>query len=292
MKHLLTLATVILIAGIALAGPGGIAGMVLDNHAGSPIPNALVVAKGEYGQTGQAHSDDRGHYEISGLRPGNYRVGAEARGHERGIYPQPVEVEPDQVVRDINFRLRPLNSQTGAIAGQVTDRRTGEPVRKGLVVAVGENGRGKARTDKQGYYVIRGLPPGAYRVGAKANHYVGAEHPRPVRVEAGQVTRDIDFRLEPEPMKGAIVGRVVDARTGKPIAGALVQAAGEHGRGQALTDRDGWYRIGRLDPGLYRVTAHARGHESATFPRPVPVRPGATTRGVDFRLHRNITEDK
>jgi hypothetical protein len=97
------------------------------------------------------------------------------------------------------------------------------------------------------------------------------------------VTKDIDFALQPKPRKGAITGRVVDARTREPIAGAVVLAHGENGSGRAVTDRHGWYVL-KLNPGLYRVVAKARGYRPESFPRPVPVHPGRATKDICFAL--------
>lgn len=124
---------------------------------------------------------------------------------------------------------------------------------------------------------------------AVARGYLKEAFPRRVPVTAGNVTKDIDFALAPKPKKGAVMGRVIDARTHEPVAGAVVTARGENGDGRAVTDRRGCYTL-RLLPGAYRLVARARGYTPAVFPRPVPVHPGRVTRDVDFGLHRNQTD--
>jgi protocatechuate 3,4-dioxygenase beta subunit len=292
MKQFLVCLALLVCAGLGFAQDGGIAGQVFDGSTGNPIANAVVVAKGDSGIAGQARTNERGVYVIENLAPGLYRVGAEARGYLPGHYPERVGVRAGQITRGIDLRLRPKSQQVGAISGRVVCRRTGNPIPGAVVVARGPNGWGKARTDRHGDYVIRGLETGRYEVAAKAKHFFGEQYPDPVVVQAGQVTERINFALTPMPRKGAIAGRVVDARTGNPIAGAEVVARGEHGRGTAVTDRQGYYRIGDLVPGEYQVACFKRGYHPETFPRPVPVRSGEVTRGVDFRLHRlNIDSD-
>jgi len=292
MKNLLSILGVLVLAGVALAGPGGIAGNVYDAKTGAPLANAVVVARSENGINMKARTDDQGHYEILRLQPAEYHVGAEAAGYQPARYPEAVPVRPDEVMRGINFQLRrDPGAVLGAIVGQVIDRRTREPLPKALVLARGRQGSGKAHTDAHGFYVIKGLPRGEYQVAAKARNYVGEVFPRPVPVKAGEVTRDIGFALAPMARKGAIVGRVVDVRTSEPIPGAMVVAQGPNGAGRAATDRHGYYFL-KLNPGLYRVVAKARNYQSEAFPHDVAVRPGQAVKDINFTLHRTTVDAK
>lgn len=284
MKSILTLLSVAALVSIGVAG--GISGQVLDAVNGEPVVGAMVVARAEGGASAQARTNARGRYLIEDLRPGEYRVrAAGARGYEPAEFPRPVPVREGQVTEDIDFRLeRVQNPNPGAISGRVVDRRTGEPIRGARVMAHGRHGRRVTRTNENGQYLLRGLIPGEYRVTAAARHYLRTE-PRPVAVEPGQVVEDVDFALVPKPHKGAITGCVTDARTGEPVAGAIIVARGEHGAGRVATNRAGCYRL-ILPPGEYRVSARARGYQPAEFPRPVPVHPREVTRDVDFSLER------
>jgi len=286
MKKLLTL---IALAAATIAYAGGISGQVADAVTGEPIAGALVVAKSDNGDAGRAQTNERGLYRIEDLEPGNYHVGAMARGYNEARYPSPVPVRGREITEGIGFRLRKARPELGAIAGRVTDRRTGEPVSGAVVVATDGNGRLKVRADGRGNYILKGLKPGNYEVIAVARGYLKETFPRRVPVTAGNVTKDIDFALAPKPRKGAIMGRVVDARTHEPVAGAVVTARGENGDGRAVTDRRGCYAL-RLQPGAYRLVARARGYTPAVFPRPVPVHPGRVTKDIDFPMHRNLAE--
>jgi protocatechuate 3,4-dioxygenase beta subunit len=281
MKRLLIAVT--LAAAVAFAG--GISGQVVDATTGEPIAEALVVAKSPNGDAGRARTNDRGAYRIGDLRPGAYNVTATARGYLGARYPRPVPVRANQMTEDINFRLAKKRPDRGAISGRVVNRRTGAPVKGAVVAATDGRFRLRTRSDARGRYLLRGLKPGKYKVIADARGYAREVYPRPVPVIAGEVTKDIDFALTPKPRLGAITGRVVDARTREPIAGALVVARGGNG-GRALTDRRGVYTI-RLHPGAYRVVARARGYTPKTYPHLVRVRPGRVTKDINLELRPN-----
>lgn len=192
----------------------------------------------------------------------------------------------------------------GGISGRVVNARRGDPIEGAVVVAQGRSGGGRAVTNARGVYEIEDLEAGDYAVTAMARGYETSRYPRPVKVARG-VTPDINFRLVPNRGgrdKGFITGRVVDARTGKPIEGALVLAMagprpGEDGvaamssdgedRGRAIfravTNARGQYRMA-VRPGVYRVWAKARGYKPASFPQKVGVRAGQTVEGISFRL--------
>jgi protocatechuate 3,4-dioxygenase beta subunit len=275
-----------------LAETGAITGTVIDRSSGNPIGQASVVARSDSGGRGAARTDDRGNYEILGLRPGNYRVAAEAAGFSRGSYPEAVVVRSGQTVPGIILRLVPeQGARRGAIAGRVTDLRTSEPIPRALVVAQGQSGTFRTGTDRHGEYLLLGLEPGDYRVTARARHHSAQSYPEAVAVRAGEVTRGIDFSLAAKPRKGALVGQVTDARTGEPIRGAVIIARGDEAGYRGVTDGRGVYRLGGMKPGRYQVVAVKRGYQPERFPRLVPVLPGEATRGIDFRLHRSNLKD-
>lgn len=290
MKRLLSTSLILAAFTVAFAGDlGAVTGRVVNAATGDPINGAVVRLQAANARPIQVATNERGVYAARNLEPGLYRVMAQARGFEPAAWPEPVAVRAGQVVEDVNFRLRPARPDVGAIAGRVLDRLTGEPVPGAVVVARGRAGAGRGVADRQGNYVIRGLPAGEYALKAKARHYLKTDYPGPVTVRAGEVTEDINFGLVPKPRRGIIIGRVVNARTGEPIPAAVVLATGETGAARAVTNARGVYRV-KVRPGVYRVNCRARGFEPETFPRPVPVRPGAVVDGIDFELHRSTTQ--
>jgi len=211
----------------------------------------------------------------------------------------------------------------GAIAGQVTGD-DGTPL-PGVEVAAAERSGtvvGRARTNRDGFYVLRELKPGAYLVHAIPHdiNYIGEwfddkptmHNADPVRVQRGVTTIGIDFELTPG---GTIAGRVVD-ESGSGIGGIEIAVGmlresndavapggaveplppepSRDGLARAKTNDDGYYSIDRLRKGAYWVRARdPEGKYLTEYFDDKPnfgqadkvwVRAGAVTEGIDFEL--------
>jgi hypothetical protein len=82
---------------------------------------------------------------------------------------------------------------------------------------------------------------------------------------------------------GQVVGRVLDAETGKPVVGATVTATSPSWIDQSVTtDRSGAYAITLLPPARYEVSVRAAGYGEA-LPREMNVPIDWRVRS-DFRL--------
>lgn len=80
---------------------------------------------------------------------------------------------------------------------------------------------------------------------------------------------------------GQVVGRVLDAETGKPVAGATVTATSPAWIDQSVkTDATGYYVIALLPPNHYRVAVQAPGYMEA-MPRDVQVM-------IDWRIKNDV----
>ena len=248
----------------------------ITSEAGSPIAGATVTAlhgwiesppiPPSFGRESEAITGPDGRYDLELDYPGCYLVRAMASGHQARFYPDvtnPLEatcVEAGEApVEGIDLEL-PL---AGAIAGRITDERTGEPLAGVLVAAwpafadtAGEGeipppgevppgepeqggggnpdgtwGDGTAITDSTGSYLIDGLASGEYLVYAEgeghiAEFYPDTQNPEDatrITVATGETVSGIDLALG---RGGCIHGRVTDERTGAPIAGAFVSVGG------------------------------------------------------------------
>lgn len=108
---------------------------------------------------------------------------------------------------------------TGDIRGVVRDRTTGDPLIGANVLIEGTN-RGAA-TNAEGAFLIRGVPPGEYRIVARFLGYASAQ--QTIRVIAGQ-TLEVNFNLSEDVLRidevvvTGLSGEIPRAQLGNSIA--------------------------------------------------------------------------
>lgn len=157
------------------------------------------------------------------------------------------------------------------VAGLVVRSGDGTPLR-GAVVALVSRGRRaeplNARSDQEGRFAFRGVPPGSYRLLVERAGYAQQEFGQralgrrgvALNLSPGQRMTDLLFRMVPA---GVITGRVFD-ELGEPVVGVMVvvlrrvyregEPVFEGGESDRSDDR-GEYRIFNLMPGKYVVSA-------------------------------------
>ncbi|HKE00047.1 MAG TPA: carboxypeptidase-like regulatory domain-containing protein [Planctomycetota bacterium] len=160
-----------------------------------------------------------------------------------------------------------IDDLTG-VSGRVVDASTGAPIERFKIAA--EPGakspfpgfsrllkRTKWRKSKSGTFRITNLSAGPHRLVARADGYVEAEIPG-VTVVKGEIAADVLMRLE----RGATLrGTVVDAITGKPVAGARIDRIvddppnGSHAEGAAKTGDDGSFELANVAGAPCRLAA-------------------------------------
>ena len=202
-----------------------------------------------------------------------------------GIHLAPASSQPP-ASRDADRAVRPATG-TGVIRGRVTDRETGQPIPRAIVMAfpdtaVAGAGTGplEARTGSDGRFELKGLPAGEYSVTVRAGDFrmshlpqaFGDDRPgrlpqmggaaRRLTLAEGEVRENTNVALW---RAMAIEGRVVD-EFGEPMAGVEISA---HMAGTAQraviggpfnfsSDDRGLFRIYGLAPGRYTVCANPR----------------------------------
>jgi protocatechuate 3,4-dioxygenase beta subunit len=206
---------------------------------------------------------------------------------------------------------QPEDARFGRVTGSVVESKSGEAVRKALVLlrrdpnspAIGTS------TDASGKFAFRHLEPGSYTVAVEKDGWVTARESKTITtsITAGQTAPTVTLKML---KTAAISGRVVDA-DGDPLAGVTIQVAPEGVRKGGLpspwasTNDRGEYRAYNVAPGQYRICAvyAARAHrmdvqlQSAT-PAAYPkvcfpgtpqgsvytVEAGTDLQGVDFQM--------
>nr|HEX4315995.1 carboxypeptidase regulatory-like domain-containing protein [Kofleriaceae bacterium] len=224
----------------------------------------------------------RNAYQLDDLAPGPYAVWASAAGRASDL--QRVELAPGDRAR-VDLAVASAGGSGAAQArvhGVVRDVR-GHAI-AGAVVHVASAGAGddagsaaadatphdvSATSDDDGVYVVY-LPPGDVTARATADGFVDAS-------AAGSAPGELDLTLSPG---GSLAGTVVDAATRAPVAGADVEAGGEH----ATSDAAGRFRLTKLEAGRYKPTATAfGGYGEADESVLVPL--GGAVDGVVIAVH-------
>jgi len=285
--------------------PAAAAGTVRDASTHAAIAGALVMLtpatllgarddqSGEAAAPLYARTDAQGGFTLAKVLPGRYHLSASAPGY--------------LPAQKLDVLIRPGEPRTGldlvlaagghSLSGTVTDVGGG-PVAGALVSARllsgasligGGDAPAAALSDERGSYRID-LAEGAYDVRATHADYVdGAAG---VTVRGGPAT--LDFVLTP----GASVQGVVLSRADRrPVAGAIVRAAGGRasmenlsdlsdvavvlGAGGVVTDAAGRFTLRGLGSGTVELGALARGYSSRE-PTAVELGIGEAREGVEI----------
>lgn len=203
-------------------------------------------------------------------------VRADADGYLPGSDPE-VVVRPDQETGGVQLRLGKATELTGRVEDPAGNPVPGATVRHrfqgdgsssndpGLNrrrrrqgAATGAGGTPVAQTDADGRFVLRGIPPGNFRLWAEAPGFASSDN-----VEASPGGGDAVIQLRP----GLTISGVVRDESNQPLAGVPVQPrrtdrGGSNrwwrGSSQVFTDAEGRFELRDLIDGTYDLTVSAR----------------------------------
>jgi hypothetical protein len=226
---------------------------VVKNSSGVGQANVQVDcwADNGYGTGTQTEAD--GFYRCDGLPVGyNYNVVAYPSSDSNymitgitvDVY-QPGEYTDEDIV---------LGDGGLKISGRVTDKATALPladVRVGLWNDDFEIWI-ETRTDVNGMYLLANLPPGVVDVSVEPDSYyayMGIDE-----LELEEDINNLDFAL---PAGAILSGRVLGAKTAKPLAGVEIEYSSEETSAykSQFTDADGSFCLTQLPPGIAEVKA-------------------------------------
>jgi protocatechuate 3,4-dioxygenase beta subunit len=244
-----------------------IAGTVSD-EAHAPVPHARVCIDAESNDLPPdltrdprcTNADDQGRYMIGDLYAAEYTASAMAKPFRPAVY------HPDPNKDDVSFEVHAGEHKTGIdlvlrkggveITGIVSDI-SGGPIAHAMVRAKSgwwsRDGELPAiETDEQGKFAMW-VKPGQITLTAVADGYANGS-------DDGSAPGTFEILLTPESSLG---GTVVDASTGLPVAGVAVTTEsgwrfGGSVRGDT-TDEKGHFRLSRLSPERYVVSAQSAG---------------------------------
>lgn len=281
------------ISGRITAGSDPVAGVevILKQAGNSPVMDIM-----QSGPTVTATTDANGWYRLTGVAPGNYRILAYApayviEGDSNPLQPgKTVNLAEAENLENVNFTL----TRGGVLTGKVTDPDD-RPVIAEAVRAykLGADGKRAAsgipdfslwQTDDRGVYRIFGLDPGRYIIAAGASsedallrmgagsggtYYRRTFYPQAVEEAAAKIielrsgaeAENLDIKLAPSSKSKtfAAIGRVVEADSGKPVAGVMIgygvtkQGSASFGMGSSATNSAGEFRLEGLTPNAYNA---------------------------------------
>ena len=281
---------------IVVSKPGVREGRVTD-RSGSGIPGATVTAGGlALNAPGGTDESVSTKYLSSVVRLSPAITDADGRYRLTGI-PEAAQVSLGVLKHGYaEIRFGDWDSNTlilspgGSISGRLVDA-LGAPMPNEWVSAHSADSGGYAEinTGADGSFIIDGLPPGTYDVAAELRNLFH-KWVTGVVVTAGKVTSIPDLAM---PAFVPLTGRVLNARTGRPVPGARVRASStklpekEHETWISMSghaDSRGVYRLSVI-PGRAYLQYEGGGGPvlQSGPPREVTVGRGGKT-GVDLRL--------
>jgi len=265
---------------------GAVVKGVVRTKSGEPVEGATVYARSTGGAAraktgwGNDESSREGAYELTGLKPGAYKI---ELASTKGVAPKDgytVSVaEGATVTKDL------VLDDVGTLTGVVTDAN-GAPVpnidiNTRLLTGGRVSWGGDHSTDDAGSFTIEGMRPGDYRVFAqrgwsdtlrKPGTTDDAKQGERVTIRPNQVA---SVKLVVEAQSGTIKGIVLDS-SGVPVGDAFVSAARESDAAGArrtnvqdtrwqwqekpvLTNTGGKFTVEKLSPGTYTLRAYRKG---------------------------------
>ena len=245
---------------------GAVTGKFLD-HLGMPVQGVKVILYLGTAKKGEVESGPDGTFVVKGLQEGKYTVVFEPG--EGWITPDKMTVEVFAAFTSSLGDI-PLEPVPGSLKGRAIGiTASGEEI--GVANATVEAWYGgkkvmEVRTDGSGSFRFDALVPGRYELRLVTGKEWIPVPPKEVEVKAMETTH-VDFKLSSAP--GRIYGRVLNAKTGKPVPGIKVEAmVGTEVKGTAMTDDSGSFSIKDLPEQRYRLKAGGPGRREVVSPQP------------------------
>lgn len=237
---------------------GSVAGFVVRAGSTEPIAGAEIRLAQAPGMAVLTTGD--GYFVIPGLAPGAYTVTATKPGHTAAS--AAVQVLAGQVALAGKLVLD-LVPTTGLVSGKVFAAATQQPLAGVQVSLAGATPR-SVLSDATGAFDFGAVEPGPVTLRLEKPGYLtltGA-----AAVEAGRAL-SLQVGMTPaggfvDDSPGEIGGRVLDARTGEPIAGAQVDLGGALA---ATSAADGAFRIPGVPRATYQGAVGAAGYQARRF---------------------------
>lgn len=221
-----------------------VSGRVVDGDSGTPLSGAIIELSGASDVSDV--SDANGEFSLNNLVVGNYSISVSVDGF--GELTLNTLLTSGSKANLGNLELSRLQIDpdtgdpvtTGFVRGNITDRRTAEPIENATVTVIGTDL--SALTNAAGEYQLTSVPSGAVQVTVSALGYGSVSGS--ANIASGQ-TLIFSPSLQEQVVVGVILeGVITDRVSGVPLEGVQVEATGGDGQSQiAITDATGVYQI-------------------------------------------------
>jgi hypothetical protein len=221
-----------------LEEPGQVSGRVIDLNSGGPLEAAKVVLRSGPGSSDTANTNSAGAFDFLDVAPGEWVLEVQADGYPTDIFF--VELESGETLTvdlPLSRDLRPVG-----LSGRVVDAASDVGIVGALVKLTPLSGAAIAAvTDGNGAFSMSAIPPGGYQLTATADGFRPFQ--TPVALDPNR-TFQVEIPLESDQVPDIeLGGTVVDAGTGQPIEGIVVQVDVPGSSVQSQTDSAGAFSV-------------------------------------------------
>ena len=227
---------------------GKVLGLVVDQASNVALVGATVQLAENAAFT--ATTSATGSFQLSGVPQGSYTLNLSANGYSsRAIT---IDVVGGQTLNVGTIGLAKVVT-TASVYGTVRDN-TGAAL-KGVLVAVGTR---SVLTDSAGAYQLDGIPPGTATVSASLTSFQTASASVAFVANTTYRFSPTLYPLNTPPPATSLQGRVIDAASTGPIAGASVTLNGS----TQTTAADGSFRFNTVAAGAFVLAVSANGYQT------------------------------
>jgi len=231
---------------------GIIKGTVTDAANGQSLSDVTITVTGSF--NGNTVTGIDGSFIFTDVTPGSVTITA-SKTEYYSVTGTGTVVAGGILFFNPQLSTSPPTATTGNLAGKVYDGSTNIPIQG---AAISLSGATSTTTDAQGSFLIKDITPGTYQVTISASGYISQTYQ--VMIIAGVTTDMQTVYLTPSLQSTTVTGKVTDASTGNPIAGADVAVVGTAFSSKTATD--GTYSITGITELEFSLKASAVGYDS------------------------------
>lgn len=246
-----------------------ISGIITERSSGLAVSGAIVEIISSTG-TSTATTTGTGGYTINDLPPGDLIINVAAEGYYAvGVSTLASEGANLNFSPKLDFLTEDQQSSLAGIVGTVVDQVTGRGVEGVLVniTYVDFSEEFEVVSGADGQVLFSDIATGSAILTVSKESYETKQGTLDVQPGLVQDLGNIELTPSDAAPSGIAVGRVVDVRTGAPIAGAIVtaDAASSAVLRSEMTDADGVFSMSSLPADSYIISISKTDYSSSNF---------------------------